>query len=39
LIGSSTTPEFKVKLPQKQKRVLVNAFHDVLSTEDVSQQK
>jgi hypothetical protein len=39
LIGSSTTPEFKVKLPQKPKRVLVNAFHDVLSTEDVSQQK
>jgi carboxypeptidase family protein/peptidase M1-like protein len=39
LIGNSTTPEFKVKLPQKPKRVLVNAFHDVLSTEDVSQQK
>jgi aminopeptidase N len=39
LIGNTTTPEFKVKLPQKPKRVLINAFHDVLSMESVSQEK
>jgi hypothetical protein len=39
LVGNSTTPEFKVKLPQRPKRVLVNAFHDVLATESVNQQK
>jgi hypothetical protein len=39
LIGNTTTPEFKVKLPQKPKRVLINAYHDVLSMESVSQEK
>jgi hypothetical protein len=39
LIGNTTTQEFKVKLPQKPKRVLINAFHDVLSMESVSQEK
>ena len=39
LIGNSTTPEFKVMLPQKPKRVLINAFHDVLASESTSQQK
>jgi hypothetical protein len=39
LIGNTTTQEFKVKLAQKPKRVLINAFHDVLSIESVSQEK
>ena len=39
LIGNTSTPEFKVKLPQKPKRVLINAYHDVLSMESVSQEK
>ncbi|HXU36082.1 MAG TPA: hypothetical protein VN937_06930 [Blastocatellia bacterium] len=39
LIGNSTTPEFKVRLPQKPKRVALNAFHDILSTENTSEQK
>lgn len=38
LIGNSTT-EFKVRLPQKPKRVALNVFHDVLSTENTSEQK
>jgi aminopeptidase N len=39
LIGSQTTPEFKIKLPKKPKRVLLNANHDVLaSSEKVEQQ-
>jgi len=33
--GSQTTPEFKVKLPKKPKRVLLNAHHDVLAAESV----
>lgn len=39
LIGNSTTPEFKVRLPQKPKRVALNVFHDVLATENISEQK
>jgi hypothetical protein len=39
VIGNSTTPEFKVMLPQKPKRVLINAFHDVLASESTSEQK
>jgi carboxypeptidase family protein/peptidase M1-like protein len=37
--GNSTTPEFKVKLPQKPKRVALNAFHDILAVETVGEQK
>ncbi len=37
--GSSTTNEFKVKLDQKPKRVLINYHHDVLATESVSVGK
>lgn len=37
--GNSTTPEFKVMLPQKPKRVVINAFHDVLATDSISEQK
>lgn len=37
--GNTTTPEFQVKLPQKPKRVLINAFHDILASESVSEQK
>jgi hypothetical protein len=37
--GNSTTREFQVKLPQKPKRVLINAFHDVLASESISEQK
>ena len=36
--GNSTTREFQVKLPQKPKRVLNNAFYDVLASESVSEQ-
>lgn len=39
LSGNSTTTEFKVRLPQKPKRVALNAFHDILSTENTSEQK
>jgi hypothetical protein len=39
VIGNSTTPEFKVMLPQKPKRVLINAYHDVLASESTSEQK
>jgi hypothetical protein len=38
LIGNSTTPEFKVRLPQKPKRVALNAFHDILSTENTNEK-
>lgn len=31
LIGNSYSPEFKLRLPQKPARVLINAYHDVLS--------
>ncbi len=39
LIGNSTTPEFKVRLPQRPKRVALNVFHDVLATENLAQEK
>jgi hypothetical protein len=37
--GNTTTREFQVKLPQKPKRVLINAFHDILASESISEQK
>ena len=37
--GNSTTGEFKVKLDQKPKRVLINYHHDILATESVSVGK
>jgi aminopeptidase N len=39
ITGNASTPEFKVKLPTKPKRVLINAWHDVLAYESVSVQK
>lgn len=39
IIGNSTSPEFKVMLPQKPKRVLINANNDVLASESVSVGK
>lgn len=39
VIGNTTTPEVKVRLPQKPKRVVINAFHDVLALESVNEQK
>jgi aminopeptidase N len=37
--GNTSTPEFKVRLPQKPRRVLINAHHDVLAVESVSTEK
>jgi hypothetical protein len=37
--GSTTTQEFQVKLPQRPKRVLINANHDILAVESVSNGK
>jgi aminopeptidase N len=39
IAGNTTTHELKVRLPQKPKRVVLNAFHDVLAVESVSVQK
>lgn len=39
MFGSSTTDEIKVPLPQKPKRVLINANYDVLASESVSAGK
>ena len=39
IVGNSTTQELKVKLPVKPKRVLINAWHDVLAYESLSVQK
>jgi Peptidase family M1 domain len=39
MFGSSTSEEIKVPLPQKPKRVLINANYDVLATESVSVGK
>lgn len=39
VMGSTTTPEFKVKLPQRPKRVLINYHYDVLAVESVSSGK
>lgn len=38
-VGNSTTPEFKVMLPKKPKRVLINAYCDVLAVESASRGK
>jgi len=37
--GNSTTPEFKVKLPSRPKRVLINYHYDVLAVESASVGK
>lgn len=39
MFGSSTSEEIKVTLPQKPKRVLINANYDVLASESVSAGK
>ncbi|MEW6207413.1 MAG: carboxypeptidase regulatory-like domain-containing protein [Acidobacteriota bacterium] len=39
ITGNSTTQELKVRIPVKPKRVLINAWHDVLAHESVSVQK
>src|SRR6266545_3041382 len=39
MFGSSTSDEIKVTLPQKPKRVLINANYDVLASESVSAGK
>jgi hypothetical protein len=39
MFGSSTSDEIKVPLPQKPKRVLINANYDVLASESVSAGK
>jgi hypothetical protein len=39
VMGSSTSQEFKVMLPKKPRRVLINANYDVLATESVSAGK
>jgi hypothetical protein len=38
-LQGNRTNEFQVRLQQKPKRVLINAYHDVLATESVSEQK
>jgi len=38
ITGNSTTPEFSVKLPQKPKRAMINAYHDVLAVEEISEE-
>lgn len=38
VIGSGTK-EFQVRLPQKPKRVLLNAYNDVLASESISEQQ
>jgi hypothetical protein len=39
MFGSSTSDEIKVTLPQKPKRVLINANYDILASESVSVGK
>ena len=39
VFGNSATPEFKIALPQKPKRVLINYHHDVLAAESLSVGK
>jgi hypothetical protein len=36
ITGNSTTPEFKIKLPQKPKRVVINYYNDLLAYETLS---
>jgi hypothetical protein len=38
-VQGNKTNQFQVKLPQKPKRVLINAYHDVLASEALSEQK
>jgi hypothetical protein len=35
LVGDQTSPEFKVIIPKKPKRVILNAHHDILTAESV----
>jgi hypothetical protein len=39
VMGSTTSKEFEVKLPQRPKRVLINYHHDVLALESISSGK
>jgi hypothetical protein len=39
ITGNSSTPEVRVKLSMKPKRVMINAWHDVLAHESVSVEK
>ena len=39
LIGNAAAEELRVRLPQRPKRVAINAFHDVLALETVNQEK
>jgi hypothetical protein len=38
LKGASTSSEVKVNLPKKPKRVVLNAYHDVLAAEAVVKE-
>jgi hypothetical protein len=38
LLGNMTSNEFKLRLPKKPKRVLLNANHDVLAAETVVKE-
>ncbi len=38
VVGSSVTPEFKLMLPARPQRVLINAFRDILAKESVSNE-
>jgi hypothetical protein len=35
ITGNQTSPEFKVIIPKKPKRVILNAHHDILTAESV----
>jgi hypothetical protein len=37
--GNTTTPEFKVRLPEKPRRVFINANHDILASDVENVQK
>ena len=39
VVGSATTKEFRIPLPRRPKRVLLNAEHDVLASEVVNTGK
>jgi hypothetical protein len=39
LTGNQSSPEFKILLPKKPKRVLLNAHHDILAAESTAIQK
>jgi hypothetical protein len=38
LKGNTTSAEMKINLPKKPKRVMLNAFHDVLASEAVVKE-